>query len=306
MSSKKAFDLSRNSIYVADPQDLRIVGGGKLLDGPERGKLDTVDDPSHPLWDGERLEEPLTEAFIANVDAFGVIVPIVISKDDDAPTVVAGRQRVRAARVVNARRAKRGEPLITVECKMRRTDGNGLMGAMIAENEARKNDEVLGKMAKARKYLARGVSEADVAVTFAISTETLKGWLAFDDNATKTTKQAVASGRVSATAAAELARIKDPEKQDAALTTMFTSPGKNTVTKARKAVAKTNGKKAESVGLSSRKTIKALLDVVVGTPHPNASEKTLAWWQGVEDALKLIVGEEQEPRLLAALDKVES
>lgn len=310
MSSKKAFDLSRNSIYVANPDELRIVGGKSLLSGIERGPLDTDDNESHPLWDGDRLTETLSEEFIANIDAYGVIVPIVIAKDDETPTVVAGRSRVRAARIVNARRAKRGEPPITIECKMRRTDGIGLMGAMIAENEARRNDEVLAKMAKAKRMLSRGVGEPDVAATFAVSVETLKGWLAFEDNATAETKKAVSQGRVSATAAAELARVKDPEKQSVALTSLLTAPGKKTVTAARKAAANVNGKKkasgADGVGITSKRAIKSILDAVVGTPHPRAGAETLAWWQGVEDTLKLIVGEEIEPRLQAILDKVES
>lgn len=306
MSSKKAFDLSRNSIYVADPTtDLRIVGGTRLL-GEERSELDTDDNESHPLWDSERLDEPLTEEFIANIDAFGVIQSITIAKLDDVATVVDGRTRVRAARVVNARRKKRGEPLITIECKMRRTDATGLMGAMIATNEARKNDEVMAKMAKARKYLARGVSEEDVARTFAISGETLKGWLAFDDNATIETKKAVSQGRVSASAAAELARVRDPEKQAAALSTLLIAPGKKTVIAARKAVAKTNGKEVDGVGITSKRKIKALLDACVATDHPQAGEKTLAWWQGVEDALKLIIGEKVEPRLATILEKLEA
>lgn len=304
---KTAFEnLTRNSTYVADPTtDLRIVGGKRFLTGDEAGDIDTDDDASHALWQERRLKKPLKDGFPENIDAFGVIQPIVIAKLDGVATVVVGRSRVRAARIANVRRKARGEPPIAVECKIRRTDETGLMGAMIAENEQRTDNDILTKMDEARRYLARGVSEADVAMTFGIKTVTLKGWLAFDDNATPEVKAAVKAGRVSPTAAAELART-EPTKQNEALTSLLLAPGKKTVTAARKAVKKSTGGKSTDVGITSRRMIKAILDQVVATSHPNAGEKTLAWWQGVEDALKMIAGEEVEERLAKILTTVDA
>lgn len=301
--AKKAFDLSRNSIYVADPRvDLRIVGGSVLPVG-ERGPLDTDEGPEHELYD-ERLMQPLSEDFIANVDHYGVIEPIVICKLDDCAVVVAGRRRVRAARVANARRKLRGEPPITVECKMRKGD---VMGVMLTENEAREDDDVVAKIAKFRRYLERGVSIEHAARAFGVAVHTAKGWIAFDDSATEETKAAVSAGKVSKSAAAEVARIKDPARQSAALAGTLaasTSKARATVHAARRAVRAVNPK-SKDVGLSGKRTQQRVLDAVLAQAHSNAGPATLAWWQGVEDALKLVIGEDGvDPRLLAVVAKI--
>lgn len=133
--AKTAFEnLARNSHYVADPNDLMIIGGS-ILPEDERGPLDTAHKKGeHDLWD-ERLHNEVTDAEVANVDTFGVIEPILIAKDpvSGEPMVVAGRQRVRRARRANILRAKRGEPPIKIDCKITRATGTNLLSIMIAE-----------------------------------------------------------------------------------------------------------------------------------------------------------------------------
>ncbi len=307
-TSKKAFDLSRDSIYVAEPiTELCLVGGQNpefKLPEDQWGDLDTEADDTHALYD-ERLSLPLSEEFIANIDAYGVLVPILIAKVDGLACVVAGRQRVRAARVVNRRRKARGEPLIKIRCAVRRSNDSGLLGAMIVENEARMDDAVETKISKLRRLLDRGVSEADAAITFGCSQATIRGYLAYDDHATDSVKKAVESGRISQTAAAHVVKLKDPEKQQAALDVLLSQPaGSKLSRRAAKTAAKRVAKPESTAENMTRREQKRFIDFVQGLPHPNASEKTLAWWQGVEDALKLVVGSEGvDERLTATLAK---
>ncbi len=169
-TTKKAFDLARNSIYVASPDELCIIGGQRLP-ANERGPIDTDHKKGeHELYD-ERLETiEVTDAEVANVDYYGVMEPVIIAKDPETgvPVVVDGRGRVRRGRRANILRAQRGEPLLKIECKVIRSSGTRLLGAMIALNEVRNDDGPIVKLSKAKQLMERGVSEEDAAVTFGL------------------------------------------------------------------------------------------------------------------------------------------
>ncbi len=300
--NKRSFNFGRNTLWSIDPYELRIVGG-KALPPEERGPLDTDDGDEADLHDS-RLLVPLTAEYVNNIDAFGVDTPILIAKIDGVPTVIVGRSRVRAARIVNKRRKSRGEPLVKIDCKIKRGDGKTLLAAMISENEARRDDDVPTKIAKLKRLMNRGISAEDAGIIFNVGQQTIKGWLAFDDNAITETKKAVSAGRLSQTAAATLARVKDPAEQKKALDEMLSTEGRSSTRAARVAAKQVD--RGKIVGVTDKKTQRRLLEAVQSTPHPNASEKTSAWWQGVEDALQLIVGDDEkvDARLTGKLDEV--
>lgn len=301
-NNRRGFDFARGNLWSVDPMDLCIIGG-RCLSADERGPLDTNDGPTHDLYD-ERVAEALTEEFVNNIDAHGVDTPILIVKLNDVATVIAGRKRVRAARVVNARRKKRGEPPIKIDAKLKRASGSAILAAMITENEARTDDGILTKIEKLKRLMNRGVSIEDAAVHFNAKIATVKGWLAFEDRATAETKTAARSGRLSASAAAELAKVSDPDKQREKLASMIGSGEKVSARAARTASKIARGKAA---GVSDKKTQKKLLHVVQATSHPNVSEKTAAWWDGVEAALKLVIGDaDVDMRLQGKLDETVS
>jgi len=304
-ANRRAFDFARGNLWSIDPMDLCIIGG-KCLPTDERGPLDTDHGLEHDLYD-ERVGEALTEEFVNSVDAHGVDTPILIVKLDDVATVIAGRKRVRAARVVNARRKKAGEPPIKVDCKLKRATGSGLLAAMITENEARTDDGLLTKIEKLKRLMNRGVSVEDAAVHFSVSVTTVKGWLAFEDHATVETKAAARGGRLSASAAAELTKIADPDKQREKLAEMIGSVGSGEKVSARAARAASRVARGKAVGVADKKTQKKLLHVVQGASHPNISEKGAAWWEGAEEMLKLVLGEDDvDPRLRGKLDEAVS
>lgn len=301
MGNKKAFDLSRDSVYVADPiTDLRIIGG-TILEPDEAGDLDTDPDETNPLNRSNRLRTPLSEAFKANIAHRGVDTPIKIVKLDDVAVVVAGTSRVRAARAANRERKKRGELLIKIKCVIQRDVSKlALISSVASENSARHDDSFSSKLDQLKIMIDAGASEEDAARVFAVSPATIRGWLVFEDQATEATKQAVRDGRVPASTAAELARIKEPEAQDAALATMLSAPERKArTTRAAKMLRGAKGSK----GLTSRKEQEKFLDHVQKMSHGARSEKALAFWEGVEEALKLVLGKEIDERLKNAMTK---
>lgn len=297
----RSFDFARGNLWSIDPDDLCIIGG-KRLPADERGSIDTDDGPDHDLYD-ERVAEPLTEEFVNNVDAHGVDTPVLIVKLGDVATVIAGRKRIRAARVVNARRKKRGEPPIKVDAKLKRASGSGLLAAMITENEARTNDGILTKIEKLKRLMNRGVAIDDAAIHFNVSASTVKGWLAFEDNATAETKAAARAGRLSASAAAELAKVVDPDKQREKLAQVVGTGEKVSARAARAASRVARGKGA---GVADKTTQKKLLHVLQNANHANA-KRDGDWWDGAEEMLKLVVGDgEADARLRGKLDEATS
>lgn len=298
-NNRRAFDFARGNLWSIDPMEICIVGG-KRLSVDEQGPIDTDHGAEHDLYD-QRLDEALTEEFVNNIDAHGVDTPIIIVKLDDVPAVVAGRKRVRAARLVNLRRKKNGEPPIKIDCKLKRVAGAGALGAMIRENEARTDDGILTKIEKLKRLMDRGVSIEDAAIEFNVKLATVKGWLAFEDCATTETKAAARDGRLSASAASELAKIADPDKQREKLAGMLSAGVKVSASAARAASKIARGKAA---GVADKKTQKKLLHVVQSASHPNVSEKTAAWWDGAEAMLRLVIGDKDvDARLQGKLDE---
>lgn len=289
-AKKQAFDAPRNSMYSFDPLALCIVGG-KVLPEDEQGPLDTEEDEDNALWD-KRLRIPLDEPFKANVYTYGVDTPVLITKIDGVPTVIAGKRRVRAARLGNVRRLAAGESLITVDTKTKRGSALDNMGTLFRENEGRSDNSLMDKIEGLKRYMNRGVSIEAAAVNFNITTATAKTYLSFDDNAVNATKKAVEQGRISPSAAIALARIREPEKQREALEGLIEhapAGAKGTARGAR--LAANHAGVGKAANITDKRTLSALIDAVKVVPHPhNTSDKTLAWWQGVEDALALVSG----------------
>lgn len=330
MSSKKAFDTNYTSAPVFLPDELCIIGGA-ILPTDERGPLDTEHKKGeHDLWD-ERLLVKITDEEVANVDFYGVIEPPVVSKDPvtGLPCVVDGRGRVRRARRANLLRKKRGEPLISIQCVTQRATGTNLMGIMIAANEVRQDDGPLVKLEKAKRFMARGVSEADAAVTFGLDLDYFRLLLAYDDAATPEVKEAVSGGEMSATAGIALVQTaKSDEAQNKALANVRENAKtgkKTTVRSATEAAKRATGKVAEDgAGLiPSRRELGHVLKSIAKHTGEIADEARVliddedgksgitveqrhtvdAFYVGVEAAFKLFFGKCDDATLLGMLAK---
>jgi hypothetical protein len=271
----KAFDVSYRSTPAFYPDQIRIVGGADLADKRERGPLDTSADDvwrvvdgqdvlwsAHPLYNRERLEQPLKAGFVETIDLVGLITPIAIVKLDDHATVNVGRGRTRGSRIVNFERKKKcgqlgksdeeaaeacaakGFPLIKLDCVHKQvSDEADLLSRMFIENAQRQDDPLWTTIEVAARLLDK-YNDLDMAAKICGQTpQTIKFWMTFRTVATDATVKAAKEGRLPLTAAAVLAREKDPEKQNELLAKLLegAATGRGVVRKALTMVRKDKG-----------------------------------------------------------------
>ena len=174
-------------------------------------KLTLVTDPKHPLYD-PRVERPLSDEFIANINYHGVLEPVVLRKNPENGDVevVAGRQRVRAAIEANKVRKKRGEPQIQVPGIIKRSEDLALMGIMASENEARVGTSPLERARLMQRMLDRGSGTSDLEIQFACSAATVKNALALLE-APAAVKAAVEKGIITAANGYKLSKLEPAE-----------------------------------------------------------------------------------------------
>ena len=300
MAKNKGFDFSRGDLWKCDPSELCIVGGKDVLSKEESGPLDTVEDKTDSLYDPRLRTVKITDEEVANTDAFGVIEAIEVIKRDGVPCVVNGRVRLRRARHVNALRKKRGDAPLSVPFIVVKGDDSHLMGMMLAANALRHDDSPAAKIANLSRYLQRGVKIEDAAMAFGIPVSTAKSWISYDEKATPAVKKAVESGKIEITAGVLLAR-KEPEAQAGALDEALAAgavakprkgqEGKASVSAVRKALKKGSG--ASAYEAPGKAELRKLLAFIMAEDHSKSSDKMKAWADGVECALRLVVGPEE-------------
>jgi ParB family chromosome partitioning protein len=218
---------TRRSYFVFTPDECIIVG------------LDTKDGKEHPLYD-ERIKLPVDEALVRSIQTYGVLKPILFERDGDRVLVVAGRRRVRAARVAAERQRNAGELEVVVPAIPKRGDGAMLFGISRAENAHNAPDGILLNARNAQRMLDMGASEEVVAVSFGVGPQTIKAWLALLGLAPDVIK-AVEGGTISPTAAVALGKISRAE-QSKKLKELTAGGAKPTVADAAAKVRAASGK----------------------------------------------------------------
>lgn len=229
---KQLFDRServkRSEMWRIDPDVCVVIG------------LDTKDGPEHPLYDA-RIELPVPEAFIKNVDAIGVQQAVqVIRGPAGEPVIVNGRQRIRACRIANKRRRKRGEEPWLVPCEPRSGSGAFLSMVAISTNEYVQQDSPVAKANKAARLVNEmGMSPAEVAVGFGVTSQTIRNWLRLLELDHKVQK-AVERGIVKPTQAIQLHGLPAEEQREK-LESLTSSGERVTVERARAAAKDPEG-----------------------------------------------------------------
>lgn len=258
-TNKTAVDASRTNAWNIEPERLVLI-----------------EDQTHPLYD-PRVHLPVDESLVLNIGLHGVIEPVIICKDGPDLVVVDGRQRVKAAREANVRLRAEGKLPMLVTCMVRKGDDASLFGVMVSTNELRTEDSPLWRAEKLQRYLAMGRTEAEAAIVFGVSRQTIRNWIELL-NLDVSVKLAVDAGVIGATAAVQvfsgLKREDQREKlkalQDGENGTLTTplelkisgaqSSGKRPAISATKARAHVDGGERPATRMRSRKQIEAKLD----------------------------------------------
>lgn len=316
----------RTNLFHYRASDLAI-DGGKILPTDEQGPLDTDEDASSPLYDERLRSTKLTPEFISTITAPGIIdTPITVRKIKGVPFVVVGRKRVRTVRWIEAHReelVKAGTLPADFEILIPAIPADSgdhleLMEKLIRENQGRENDTFEVIVAKLKRYIAAVKEETGedctperAASMFNMKPQQIKAWLKFDATALDAVKAAVYADKLSVSAGMEIARnAKTPEAQEKALAAAVAAAGANgkTSTQAARAAAKKIVRPDQNLGVTDRRTQRQLLQTLQDTAHAlpkNTSEKMYAWYQGAEDMLELILGEQTaDKRLVDMLERV--
>lgn len=260
--------LSRKSVYTADPEDLVIIG------------LDTKHKKGeHPLWD-ERAKAPVDEAMVCNMMVYGVLETVSACREGDDVVLVNGRTRTKAAREANRRLRAQGSATIRVPILFKAGDDARLFGVMVSANEHRKADDILVKASKAVRMLDFCGDVTEVANAFGVTKQTLHDWGALLSVAPEV-KKAIRAGDISSSAAVVLAKLPR-EAQVASLDEMVAS-GNTTIASAKNAVTKAKNPKAVANPAPKKAVIKKIYALRTGTLHPQALAM-LGWILGKVEA----------------------
>jgi ParB family chromosome partitioning protein len=242
--------------FAVNPNDLVLIG------------LDTEDTDAHPLFD-ERVLSPIDENFVRNVALHGILEPVIVRQNGESLEVVAGRQRVRAAREANIRLAEQGKEPVLVPCMApKKGSDSDLFGISVSENEIRKDDSPAQKAAKANRLIALlggegPTSIAQAAIIFGVSQQTVRNWLALSGLASEV-QDMVHRGELTATSAIQLAPLST-EEQISAAASLLSSEDRPTTERAR--AARNNQRRdpqERDESFSTRPSIRVLKRVAKG------------------------------------------
>jgi ParB family chromosome partitioning protein len=166
-----------------------------------------LEDESSPVFDPRALEMP-DDNFVRNIQAFGVLEPVLVRKNPETgkTEVVAGRRRVLAARIANERLLASGQTPLQVPAIVKRVDGAEAMEIMVIENAVREDESPMGRAKKMRRLMDRGRTEEQLAIAFGCSSSTVKNTLALLEVVPEVRK-AVESGKLNATRAYKLSKL---------------------------------------------------------------------------------------------------
>lgn len=251
--------ISRANVYMIEPEKLKIIT-----------------DQENVLYDS-RTELAVSENLVKNIMVHGIIENVIVRNIDGAYTVLAGRQRVKAAIEANKRLGKEGKELIKVPCTIRREDDIDSFGILISENELRQGDSPIDKAKKCAKYMNMGRTDKDAAIQFGVSVQTITSWMKILELSAPV-KKAIDDGIIDATAAAELHGLK-AEEQKTQLDKLIAEHGGK-----KKKISQTKVKKAIGKGNKIARSYKEIRGAADAS-HIEAEKDALLWVLGENETL---------------------
>ena len=256
---------SRTDMWWAAPEGLKVAG------------IHCKPDPRDPLFD-DRIYLPLSEEFINHIDQNGVMKPLQLVARDSEGWVDDGRQRWRAVIEANIRRVARGA--IPHRVRVMMSPETDPQTVFLMSRSLNAFTQVDGPLQIARNFVRAEANFGTTAERYAlsenISVATLRGYVAMLSKAAPVLLQAVESGAIDPTKAAQIARLP-AEEQGAAIEHAATATVEETRRKVNEKKAAREGKVATT--RFSPKEIKLVSrEVQAGNvPHmPTAARMLLA------------------------------
>lgn len=223
----KNYEVKRSDCLWFDPEDLILIT-----------------DKDSPFYD-PRVELPVDKGLVQNIlyNLQGVLEPVIICKDGDDPIVLAGRQRVKAARQANVQLVEQGLEPLKVPCLLKRGNGVDLFALSVSENEHRHDDTILAKAKKLQRFYNFGGDRKGAAAMYGVSVQAISNWEKILDLNTKVIN-AIEAGMITASAASKLASLKRNEQDEKLEELLAESGGKRP--SGKKVISKTDNSKPKA------------------------------------------------------------
>lgn len=168
MSKQLAEGMSRlTTAFHCNAEDVSIIG----IDTDHKSIAE------HPLFDGERNQQPLLEETLQNFLMNGCVQPVTIQQEDIGWVVVDGRMRVRYLREANNRRLEQGLKPFRLPVLVNKDSERDIL---LAEslNTHRSEDTLLSKAFRALAMVNRNMLVEDVRNSLGgVSESTLKNFV---------------------------------------------------------------------------------------------------------------------------------
>jgi ParB-like chromosome segregation protein Spo0J len=193
---------SRANLFYVDPDDFTLPG------------IDYECGPDDPHYN-PRNKMPVSEELVISIMRLGVFTPVEVTKTENGELVpVFGNQRIRAAREASRRLKASGKPGVKVPTKspLKGAENGEIVEIAIAENEIRQESPAMVKAEMAAQILRhQGGNMAEAAKAFGLTLPNFKALLSLRESSAEL-KSAVTKGRVSASAAIEIAKLPRAEQ----------------------------------------------------------------------------------------------
>lgn len=267
--------MAKNSIEAYGAEGKSNV----LFFDPE--KLTLVTDETSALY-CPLVHLPVSEPMVLNIMALGVRTPISVAKNPEtgAVEVVAGWQRVKAAREANRRLVARGEEPIQIPGIARRDKADVLQAEMVSENEVRSADTPIGRAEKMARMQARGRSDDYIATIFGCGVATVRSTMALLE-APAAVRDAVEAGTINIGHAKAIAKLAPEVQREKVAELVQAGEGATGHEKARKQRAVVETVSTPKPKMRSRAEVEARMAL---QQPGSAGHSALAWVLGGEDA----------------------
>ncbi len=267
-------DATKLDGFRVSPESLTLIG--KCAEATD---ADDVDASEGAAFYDHSMKDPVPAWMIASIEELGVTDLIKICRDGEKIVVTDGRTRVRAARIINAKRAKTGQEPIRVPVMTPRTGLKDNVKVMVSSNHNRKVMSMIATARMCKQMEAQHISTAEIARAIGKEKPAVENfYLPFND-LDESLQEAVQNGVMDFTTALKMKKLSRAEQKKAieALTQaapVTTDPA--TIPNAAAVEGSKAAPPAPAKKVTARDVGRALGDTRADRPTPGIFKKILA------------------------------